>query len=427
MLLASLIIAATAVASPPPDSAPHVIFISVDTLRADRMGFMGNPHGLTPNIDAWAEDALIFDQAVCEIPLTGPSFGAMFSSLPPRSTGMTRNGLPMPMEVPLTAEVFQEAGYHTVCVQSNWTLKPELSQLHRGFEVYDADFSRRRWIVLKSERRANEVTDHALAALEEWDGETPLFLWVHYSDPHAPYRYHRRLNPHGRSPHLVGREESIKIRYDTEVAYTDEQIGRLMDALPTENTAIMFISDHGESLFEHDYLGHGRRLNEPSMHVPFAIAGPGIEPGRTDQPSQGIDVGPTLLGMAGLSVPESMTGIDLVRDRADEGRIRIVETYGGAVPRLPGARAMMADAEPQRQAVYAGPWKLVVTDTNNKLFHLSRDPGESESLLARERTRVETMRELLAAWEESTPKGRAEAAELTAEDLEALESLGYLE
>lgn len=424
MLLSSLLVAVTAVVSSPP---PHVIFISVDTLRADRMGFMGNPHGLTPNIDAWAENALIFDESVCEIPLTGPSFGAMLSSLPPRATGMTRNGLPMPDEVPLATEMFQEAGYHTVCIQSNWTLKSQLSKLHRGFDVYDDDFYRRRWIFLKSERRADEVTDQALEALEAWDGDAPLFLWVHYTDPHAPYRYHRRLNPHGRSPHFVGREESIKIRYDTEVAYTDEEIGRLMEALPVENTAVMFIADHGESLFEHDYLGHGRRVNEPSMHVPFAISGPGIDPGRSDQPTRGIDVGPTLLGMAGLPVPSSMTGIDLVRDRAAADRIRIVETYGGAVPRLPGARAMMADADPQRQAVYAGPWKLVVTDTNNKLFHLGRDPGEESDLFPRERERVEAMRELLAAWEESTPRGRSEAAELSADDLEALESLGYLE
>jgi arylsulfatase A-like enzyme len=424
LLLSSLIIAVTAAVSSPP---PHVIFITVDTLRADRVGFMGNPHGLTPNLDAWASNAQIFEESICEIPLTGPSFGAMLSSLPPRSTGMTRNGLPMPLDVPLATEVFQEAGYHTVCIQSNWTLKRGLSQLDRGFEVYDDDFRRRRWVFLKSERRADEVTDRALEALEQWDGETPLFLWVHYTDPHAPYRYHRRLNPHGRSPHWVGREESIKIRYDTEVAYTDEQIGRLMEALPTENTAMMFIADHGESLFEHDYLGHGRRVNEPSMHVPFAMSGPGIEPGRTSQPTQGIDVGPTLLGLAGLPVPATMTGIDLVRDKADPGRIRVVETYGGAVPRLPGARALMADAEPQRQAVYAGPWKLVVTDINNKLFHLGRDPGESESLLHQESARVHAMRDLLAAWEESTPVGRAEAAELTAEDLEALESLGYLE
>jgi len=424
LLFSALMLAATVTVVTSP---PHVILISVDTLRADRVGFMGNPHGLTPNIDAWAENALIFEQSVCEVPLTGPSFGAMFSSLPPRATGMTRNGLPMPEEAPLATEVFQEAGYHTVCVQSNWTLKRELSRLDRGFEVYDDDFRRRRWVVLKSERRADEVTDQALAALEDWDGETPLFLWVHYTDPHAPYRYHRRLNPHGRSPHFVGREESIKIRYDTEVAYTDEQIGRLMEALPTENTAMVFISDHGESLFEHDYLGHGRRVNEPSMHVPFAISGPGIAPGRTDQPTQGIDVGPTLLGLAGLPVPPSMMGIDLARDEADEGRIRVVETYGGAVPRLPGARAVMGDADPQRQAIYAGPWKLVVTDVNNKIFHLGRDPEELNNLALQERERMETMRELLAAWEESTPRGRAEAAELTAEDLEALESLGYLE
>lgn len=388
---------------------------------------MGNPHGLTPNLDAWAENALIFEDKVCEVPLTGPSFGAIFSGLPPRATGMTRNGLPMPDDVPLITEVFQQAGYHTVCVQSNWTLKRDLSRLDRGFEVYDDDFSRRRWLVLKSERRADEVTEQALDALAAWDEQQPLFLWVHYSDPHAPYRYHRRLNPHGRSPYFTSREEGIRIRYDTEVAFTDEQIGLLMEALPTENTVVVFTADHGESLFEHDYLGHGRRVNEPSMRVPFAIAGPGIEPGRTDQPVQGIDVGPTMLGLAGLPVPPGVLGLNLAVERADEGRIRFVETYGGAVPRMPGARALMADATPQRQAVYAGPWKLVVTETNNKLFHLGEDPGELANLALREPERVRAMRELLTAWEAATPRGRAEAAELTDDDLEALESLGYLE
>src|SRR5690554_2923150 len=104
---------------------PNILFLTVDTLRADRLGAYGYEYDTTPNLDVLAEAGMVFTNAVCEVPLTAPSFGSMFASQYPRMTGMTRNGLRIPEETPLVAEQFQAAGYQTLCVQSNWTLKSD--------------------------------------------------------------------------------------------------------------------------------------------------------------------------------------------------------------------------------------------------------------------------------------------------------------
>ena len=157
------------------DAAPNVVLLSVDTLRADRLGAYGYPLPTSPQLDAFAAAALLFEDAVCEVPLTGPSMGSMLSSRFPRMTGTTRNGLRMPSSVPLVQEQFQAAGYHTFCVQSNWTLKDKLSGLARGFDVYDDGFRKKRWGFMKAERDGDEVTRLALEYLESRPGDQPFF------------------------------------------------------------------------------------------------------------------------------------------------------------------------------------------------------------------------------------------------------------
>ena len=112
-------------------SAPNVILISMDTLRAENLGCYGYGSPTSPHIDALAARSVVFDDVVCEVPLTGPSFCAMLTSRYPRGTGVTRNGIPLPEGVPTVAEIFSGAGYETMCVTSNWTLKGKLSGLDR--------------------------------------------------------------------------------------------------------------------------------------------------------------------------------------------------------------------------------------------------------------------------------------------------------
>jgi arylsulfatase A-like enzyme len=408
-------------------AAPDVIFLSVDTLRADRLGCYGYEHDTTPAIDAFAESGLLFEDAVCEVPLTGPSFGAMLTSRFPRTTGVTRNGLRMPEDVPTITEQFQEAGYQTFCVQSNWTLKTDLCGFQRGFDVYDDDFHKRRWGFIKPERDADEVAAIAQELLAKRDPDRPLFAWIHFSDPHAPYKYHKKFNRTGERPFGKERAHKTRIKYDTEVSYTDHYIAQVLDAIPTENTYVLFVSDHGESLYEHGYLGHGRRIYQHGMHIPLIIRGPGIEPGRTPAPARGIDIGPTLLGLAGLAPVEGMLGLDLSKARAEASRVRVVETYGGAVPKLPGAKALMAERGPQWQGVLLEGWKLMRSGRRHELYYVPEDLGEERNLAAEEAQRVERLAALIDEWDDRHGAKAGEEAELTDDDIQALESLGYIE
>ncbi len=408
-------------------AAPDVFFISVDTLRADHLGMYGYERPTSPNLDALAAKSLLFTDCVCEVPLTGPSFGSMLSSRYPRSTATPRNGLPMPEWAPLITERFQAAGYQTVCIQSNWTLKRDLSALDRGFEQYDDDFNKKRWGVLKSERYANEVTARAIKAIQNRDPDRPLFCWIHYSDPHAPYRFHDRFHPWGVPLRKLSEVEQTRARYDSEVAFTDHQIQQVLNILPQENAFILFVADHGESLHEHDYVGHGRRVYQPGVHIPLFVHGPGIQPGATHRPARAVDVGPTLLGLAGLQPLPDVEGVDLLNGDVPEGRVRVFETYGGAVPNLPGAKAIMGDQPPMRQAVIEGPWKLIIDGSREELFHLEDDPEELQNLAGDRPENVAHLRTLIEEWDSRVPRIDPAEAELSAEDLEALENLGYID
>lgn len=407
-------------------AAPNVVLLSVDTLRADRLGAYGYSYPTSPTLDVFAEGARLFEDAVCEVPLTGPSMGAMLSGHYPRSTGTTRNGLAMPAEIPLVAEQFQAAGYHTFGVLSNWTLKHKLSGLGRGFDIYDDDFTKKRWGFLKSERDGDEVTALSLAYLEKRPADKPFFAWIHYSDPHAPYKMHKGLNPSGKRTLVKGRKQKVQIRYDSEVAFTDQEIGKVLAALPTD-TIVVFVADHGESLFEHNYLGHGRRIYQNNLHIPLMIRGAGIEAGRSAVPVRGIDLAPTLLGLAGLPKVPGMAGLDLLRDDIPMDRVRVVETYGGAVPNIPGVKDAMADSDPSHRSVIHQGWKLILDGEDPELYYLPEDPGELTERLGTDPAKREELSGFIQAWEGAAPVAGRATENLDADDRKALEALGYLD
>ncbi|MBI2433265.1 MAG: sulfatase [Candidatus Hydrogenedentes bacterium] len=407
-------------------TAPNVVLLSVDTLRADRLGCYGYDPPTSPHLDAFAQEARLFENVVCEVPLTAPSFASMLSSRYPRMTGLTRNGLRMPGGVPLVQEEFQKAGYQTFCIQSNWTLKRKLSALDRGFDHYDDAFHNKRWGIIKPERDAEEVTRLTVALLNSRDASKPFFAWIHFSDPHAPYKLHRTHNPQDKRTGRLDKVEKVGVKYDSEVAYTDAHIRQVLEALP-EGTAVLFVADHGESLWEHDYLGHGRRIYQDGLHVPLMIRAPGVAPGRTAVPARGLDIAPTLLGLAGLTPPPTMLGVDLLRQPPPSDRVRIVETYGGAVPKLPGAKAIMGDAKPMRQGVLAGPWKLVLGSGRPELYRLDQDPWEVDNRASAEPDHVARLKEMISSWDTATAHAQEEGAALSDADIEALRSLGYVE
>ncbi|MBX3176320.1 MAG: sulfatase [Candidatus Hydrogenedentes bacterium] len=410
-------------------AAPNVVFISVDTLRADHLGAYGFHRNTTPHLDRLAEQSLLFEDALCEQPQTGPSMIAMLASRVPRVTGAIRNGVPLPPGTPTAPMIFESAGYQTAAIVSNWNLKPKLSGLDRGFQHYDADFGRGFLGREKDEIAADEVTDRALAWLAQRDTARPMFFWVHYMDPHAPYKKKRGFEEQlGMTDNTRGRRiDPPEDRYQTEVAFADQQIGRLLDALPRENTFIVFTADHGEGLGEHNEWGHSRYLYQTTMHIPLFIHGPGVAPGRSDAPVRGIDIGPTLLGLAGLAAPESMQGQNLQAALPQSGTPREVETYGGGVPDGEDVREALATRPPDRQAIVIDGWKLIRNEGGaRELYNLRDDPEEEHNRVEDDPERAADLEATLETWHRETPRNQSTAEDLSDEDLRMLEAQGYL-
>ncbi|MES1211701.1 MAG: sulfatase, partial [Acidobacteriota bacterium] len=259
-------------------------------------------------------------------PLTNPSLCSMFTSLYPHEHGATRNGLRLRPDAGSAARALGRRGYRTAAFVGNWTLRNDISGLGDHFQTYDEVFTRKRWLGLfKGEATGEDLTDSALAWLAEnrpsghsgpsgKDSRRPFLLWVHYVDPHAPYRLQEedaerlKIKTHG--------EASRSDRYDTEVSFADRQIGRLLEAFQRDpalaaNTLIVFTSDHGESLGEHSYWGHGRNLYGPTLRIPLGVIWPGrIRPAVVEAPALNLDVAPTILALAGLPVPSELQGHD---------------------------------------------------------------------------------------------------------------------
>jgi choline-sulfatase len=277
----------------PSVSRLNLLLITIDTLRADRVGAIAAPTGVTPAIDTWARDAIVFEQAYTTAPLTLPAHVAMMSGrLPIAHTVRTNDGRRVPDDVPLVADALKRAGFHTAAFVGAAVLDHRMG-LARGFEVYDDD------VGPTGERRAEAVVARTLAWLER--AQQPFFAWVHLYDPHLDYD-----PPEPYRARFAGRE------YDGEVAYTDASVGRLFEALDRSNltarTAVIVAGDHGESLGEHGERSHGALLFEGATRVPLIVRVPSARAARVAAPVSTMAIAPTLLQLAGVSRSAGLSG-----------------------------------------------------------------------------------------------------------------------
>jgi len=428
---------------------PNILVYLVDTLRADRLGVYGSGRGLTPRLDAFAEDALVFEQALAASSWTKPSVATLLTGLDPLVHGVEQPEDGLPGEVPLLAELFRAAGYRTGAVGTNAHITAE-SGFARGFEHFE--------LLLDEPHDALAVHRRAAAWLDEikGSGDAPFFLYLHTIDPHAPYEppeaYRRRFAPDVSNPgigsfdsiralaaHRIPRtpqvEADLRALYDAEVALADDGFGQLLDLLDRRGlggtTAVLFLSDHGEAFFEHDVNGHGWDLYNEVLHVPLLLrlppalraALPGREgAGRVSTLATHLDVAPTLLALAGLPLPETL------RRQSSPGRNLLARVDEGSGPRVFSHQ----DYEGRSGASLAwGPWHLIEPLNGRfapatELYDRGVDPGETRDL-ARERpvlrgTLRRLLREHLAGAE---PLG---ATPLTLDEAtrQRLEGLGYL-
>ena len=425
----------------PLSAEPHLVLLSVDTLRADAVGAYGAEGAKTPTIDALAAAGMLFEDAHTTIGKTGPAFASIFTSLYPPTHGARRNAQQMRSDIPVLAELLGEAGYEAAAFISNWTLRADLVGLNRGFDHYDEEFNQARNAGGVTERDADDI----VKATERWlrrraDDEErngrPLFLWVHFSDPHSPY-----LERGGFTPPLPPRKTRTagwqkRWRYQSEVNYVDHWLGRLSEAIEERLPGprfTLFLSDHGESMGEHSYWGHGKNVHWPNTRIPMILAGPGLPTGLEVQAPVGVvDVLPTVLDLLGIEAPDGLEGQSLVPTGG--------ETQAIQRPRyVIGDRHTALFNKSRRNSPYENPLQIsmeldgakVVHDFSKRrtvYFDLTVDPREEKPLSEPPVELVPPLGRRLVNWYRALPKYEAKSsAVLSEDDIKQLKSLGYID
>jgi len=412
----------------PPAAKRDVILITIDTLRADRVG----APGVTPALDALARDGALFLDATAHAPLTLPSHTSILTGRYPTSHGVHDNsGFALGDSVPTLATILHGAGYHTAAFVASFVLRGPTG-LARGFDVYDDRFEgmgRSHQTTTGLQRRAHEVARAAGTWLAT--APRPYFLWVHFYDPHAPYDA-----PPAFAAKFPGKP------YDAEVATADFGVSTLLTALPPDrraDTLVVVTGDHGESLGEHGESEHGILLYDATLHVPLIVRGPGIPAGaRVQQQVRHVDLLPTIAGLVGVSAPPGIDGVDLLPLRSSsEGHQVPLRSTSAAHPQ--DVRST-SDAHPSYaesrfgelhfgwtplHSLRDGTWKYI-DGPDPELFQLTADPGERDN---RRAARAETATGMARALEQLARRGETATAGAPAANsdvAERLRSLGYV-
>lgn len=438
------------------DAPRRVFLITVDTLRADRMSLYGYPRETSPRLARLAASGVTFDRAISQWPKTGVSFASMFTGQYPQTTGLIhRAALRVPEEYLTLPELFQQSGYKTVAVNSNAVLGARLGW-NDGFDEYLESWGGGAFPedphLFRALIHAPRVNELAIPLLERHAKDDRLFVWLHYTDPHAPY-----LLPDGfANPFLgdalftgdttiprkvtkgyrLGREEDLKYyiaQYDANVLVADVYIQKLLDRARElglmEDSLVVFTADHGESLGEHgSWFEHGPLPYNTTAHVPLFFLRDGLPAGRrVDRPVELIDLYPTLRDLVtpGYEVPglEGHSLVPLLQgDAAPDGSFRYAFSEAGEKPRhfrsvQDGTWKLVHGSGFKRPRAVAGPSGL-------ELYDLASDPGETRNLATVRTDELRRLRRELLAWTKARP-GRHSGQKEDEETDKALRALGY--
>lgn len=428
---------------PVADSYPSIVMITIDTIRADHLGCYGYPRETTPHLDRFAEESILFERAVTPISTTLPAHVSLFTSHYPMETGVVTNGKRIEgvglSEIKFFAEMVRDLGYETAAFVSAAPLR-ERSGVGVGFDLYHEPPKK------TGQKPANTTTDAVL----EWLGARapsesarPLFLWVHYFDPHLPYeppapfdtlfkaddQLVRLLEERGVESARKPETLDLHDRYDGEIAFLDSQIGRLFAVLEKRGlyreAAMVIVGDHGEGLMQHGWSHHGRIFNE-QLFVPLLMkfpAGDSIPSGRRSDLVSLVDVVPTLVSSLDLPVGDAAAefrGNDLLAPQAPRQRVFAQRTFVEREKKWgPGKRYSLITPE----------WKyLYATEGEDVLYNLSLDPHETRNVFDQHpEVAARLLRELLAMIaEQAQTGGFAVSEDLAPDEAEALRNLGYV-
>ena len=395
-----------------------LLIITLDTTRADRIGSYGFDAIETPNLDRLASEGVLFEQAESVAPLTLPAHSSIFTGQFPPAHGVRDNGgFYLGEEKVVLAELLREAGLRTGGFVGAFVLDSKWG-IAQGFDTYIDDFDLRGKEGLslgQIEKPASEVADAALAWLDEVP-EARFFSWVHFYDPHSPYKPPEPFATRYRDRPYVG-----------EIAYVDSQVGRLLEWLDrndrARDTVVMVIGDHGESLGEHGESGHGFFVYEGATRVPFIVRAPydSMQGRRVETPVRLVDVLPTALDLLAVSATDQSVGASLIPLLTGAENTMQLLAYSEAVyPRFHFGWSDLV-------ALRVGNMKYIAAP-RPELYDLDTDPNEESNLYTERRDLAERMgarlRELESGWADSPLPRPVE--EIDPDTRERLAALGYL-
>jgi arylsulfatase A-like enzyme/Flp pilus assembly protein TadD len=380
---------------------PDIILITIDTLRADSLGFMGSTRVRTPYLDSLAARGTVFTNAHAHNVVTLPSHTNILTGLYPYQHGIRDNaGFVLDPKHPTLGAMMSRAGYTTAAFVSAFPLDSRFG-LNAGFQVYDDKYREAsnplEFVV--QERPAGET----LAAARNWyeSAQGSKFLWVHLYDPHAPY-----------DPPAPFREQYRAAPYLGEIAYVDDQLSRflapILEARP--DTVVIITADHGEALGDHGEQTHGLFAYESTLKVPLLILDPERPPRRENGSARHVDLVPTILHRAGAETPAGLPGHDL---------------FGGA----PAADSYFESLSASLNRGWA-PLVGLIQGSNKyidlplpELYDLAHDPAEAHNLAGTDRRNLFALRKRLA---EGAPNPEATRGDVDASQKALLMSLGYI-
>ncbi|MBN1763808.1 MAG: sulfatase [Sedimentisphaerales bacterium] len=427
---------------------PNILLISMDTVRRDHYSLYGYSRNTTPFLDSYALEGTCFDTAYSPTSTTGPSHSSIFTALYPMTHQVLKNGLPLKDDFLTMAEILSEQGYQTSAIVSSFALHSRFGYA-QGFDCFEDDFelsqskmSVKVWegheVNGAFDRRANFTTERAIQRLRDYsDSDALFFMFVHYFDPHDPYRppepYLSRFAPSGSQTDAL--QEEIG-RYDGEIAFMDHEIGNLIKSLESlglaENTLVILFGDHGEGLMQHGCLRHGLTIYEELVRVPLIFCRPGhIKPNKVvERPVSLVYLLPTILELTGMestkypnhghSFASLFTGQDNVKD-APEVYLYRRHYKESRVGRL--------FVKGEKFGIRLGDWKYIEgpEEKTRELFDLSKDTEELNNLYSSEAVKAQELAGLLYAWRKNNTSADSSPGRISEDDLEKLKTLGYVE
>jgi len=425
----------------------NLLVITVDTLRADHLGCYGYYRDTSPNIDALAAEGTLFARVYSQVSATIPSHASIMTSVYPWRLKVFNNQMAFRGGALTLAEVLQKQGYSTGAVIGNGALASRYG-LSQGFNFYDDAMPEKEPNRAHYQKTPEQTTNSAISWVKEQkNNHRPFFLWINYMDPHGPYTptppYNIMFKPVDRGHKIAKSAINLEryhiplyqqlegqndvdyyiSQYDGEIRMTDKWIGILIQGLKDlgffENTIVVVLSDHGESLGEHGwYFCHGNLASQEQIRIPLIMRYPKLIPknNRIAQPVESIDIMPTVLDLLGLPKPENANGKTLLPIMKKE-KAHMVTIY---------STSALLDGKKITTAVIKEEWKITRSeDGAEELFNLAQDPKEDENLMGKYPV-VESKLRLLLDGEFAGIHFVQKNQEMDPEKTKRLKSLGYI-